>query len=78
MYRPNYVLIDEQRLSNIFNAQDNRWHDQAMKPIQGLRSMTKVLEVEPYVDETLEFLVAKLDKLFARDGTVYQAGPSRP
>ncbi|KAI7085334.1 hypothetical protein KC356_g5983 [Hortaea werneckii] len=78
MYRPNYVLIDEQRLSNIFNAQDNRWHGQAMKPIQGLRSMTKVLEVEPYVDETLEFLVAKLDKLFARDGTVYQAGPSRP
>lgn len=32
--------------------------------------MTKVLEVEPCVDETLKLLVGKLDKLFARDGKV--------
>ncbi|KAI7155279.1 hypothetical protein KC349_g7108 [Hortaea werneckii] len=56
MYRRNDVLIDGQRLSNIFNAQDNGWHDQAMKPIRELWSMTKVLEVEPYVDETLNLL----------------------
>ncbi|KAI6905698.1 hypothetical protein KC318_g2685 [Hortaea werneckii] len=42
MYRPNDVSIDGQRLSNIFNAQDNGWHDQAMKPIRGLWSMTKL------------------------------------
>ncbi|KAI7216642.1 benzoate 4-monooxygenase cytochrome-like protein P450 [Hortaea werneckii] len=70
MYRPNDVLIDGQRLSNIFNAQDNGWHDQAMKPIRGLWSMTKVLEVEPYVDETLNLLVSRLDKLFVPEGKV--------
>ncbi|KAI7537712.1 benzoate 4-monooxygenase cytochrome-like protein P450 [Hortaea werneckii] len=70
MYRPNDVLMEGQRLSNIFNAQDNGWHDQAMKPIRGLWSMTKVLEVEPYVDKTLNILVSKLDKLFVPEGNV--------
>ena len=64
MYRPNDVLINGMRLSNVFNAQDNDWHDRAVKPIRGFFNMTKVLEAEGYVDETLNLLVGKLDKLF--------------
>ncbi|RMY20294.1 hypothetical protein D0867_04098 [Hortaea werneckii] len=63
MYRPNDVLIDGQRLTTGGTIT-------AMKPIRGLWSMTKVLEVEPYVDETLNLLVSKLDKLFVPEGKV--------
>lgn len=27
MYRPNDALINGQRLHNLFNTQDNAWHD---------------------------------------------------
>lgn len=61
MYRPNDVLIGKQRLSNLFNTSDNVWHDIHMKPIRGFWTMSKVLSVEPFVDETLQLLVKKLD-----------------
>lgn len=60
MYRPNDVLIEGHRLSNLFNSQDEEWHDQNIRPIRGLWSMTKVLEYEPLIDETLTKFVDKL------------------
>ncbi|KAJ5653409.1 hypothetical protein N7490_000412 [Penicillium lividum] len=60
MYRPNDVLIEGHRLSNLFNTQDEDWHNQNIKPIRGLWSMTKVLEYEPLIDETLQKFVDKL------------------
>ncbi|KAK5124830.1 hypothetical protein LTR08_005590 [Meristemomyces frigidus] len=70
MYRPNDVLMGKQRLSNIFNTQDNAWHDKAIRPIRGFWSMSKVLDVEPLVDETLKLLTDKLDQRFVGDGKV--------
>jgi hypothetical protein len=64
MYRPNDVLINGMRLSNIFNTQDNDWHDKYMKPIRGLWTMTKVLEMEPLIDETLSKFTDKLGAKF--------------
>ncbi|KAJ5673992.1 hypothetical protein N7462_009431, partial [Penicillium macrosclerotiorum] len=60
MYRPNDVLIEGHRLSNLFNTQDEEWHNQNIRPIRGLWSMTKALEYEPLIDETLIKFVDKL------------------
>jgi hypothetical protein len=76
MYRPNDVLIEGHRLSNLFNSQDEDWHNQNIRPIRGLWSMTKVLEYEPLIDETLNKFVNKLAAKFvdgANVGTVCPA-----
>lgn len=64
MYRPNDVLIEGHRLSNLFNSQDEEWHNQNIRPIRGLWSMTKVLEYEPLIDETINKFVVKLAQKF--------------
>ncbi|KAK5089535.1 hypothetical protein LTR70_005929 [Exophiala xenobiotica] len=65
MYRPNDVLINGQRLSNVFNAQDEDWHTKYMRPIRGFWTMTKVLDYEPLIDETLVKFMERLGKEFA-------------
>ena len=65
MYRPNDVLINGQRLSNVFNTQDEDWHTKYMRPIRGFWTMTKVLEYEPLIDETLVKFMERLGKDFA-------------
>ncbi|ESZ98305.1 benzoate 4-monooxygenase cytochrome P450 [Sclerotinia borealis F-4128] len=65
MYRPNDVLLQGKRMSNFFNTADTSWHDKYMKPVRGLWTMTKVLEVETLIDETLERLIEKLSTSFA-------------
>ncbi|CAI7588358.1 unnamed protein product [Penicillium manginii] len=60
MYRPNDVLIEGHRMSNLFNSQDEDWHNQNIRPIRGLWSMTKVLEYEPLIDETIAKFVEKV------------------
>lgn len=64
MYRPNDVLIEGHRLSNLFNSQDEDWHNQNIRPIRGLWSMTKVLEYEPLIDETISKFVEKVGVKF--------------
>jgi hypothetical protein len=68
MYKPNDVLINGMRMSNVFNTQDNAWHDKYMKPIRGLWTMTKVLGMESLIDETLSKFTNKLGAKFA-DGS---------
>ncbi|KAJ6179267.1 hypothetical protein N7519_009728 [Penicillium mononematosum] len=60
MYRPNDVLLEGHRMSNLFNTQDEDWHNQNIRPIRSLWSMTKVLEYEPFIDETITKFVDKL------------------
>ncbi|KAI9367489.1 cytochrome P450 [Aspergillus egyptiacus] len=64
-YRPNDVLLDGHRISNLFNTQDEKWHNQNILPIRSLWQMTKVLEYEPLIDETLKKFVDKLSAKFA-------------
>ncbi|KAK2766812.1 hypothetical protein FQN54_006126 [Arachnomyces sp. PD_36] len=64
MYRPNDVLLNGQRMSNIFNTQDENWHNKYLRPIRNLWSLNKVLEYEPLVDETLNKFLAKIDSKF--------------
>ncbi|KAL3491635.1 cytochrome P450 [Aspergillus germanicus] len=63
-YRPNDVLLNGQRMSNLFNTQDENWHNQNILPIRNLWRMTKVLEYEPLIDETLKKFVDKLSAKF--------------
>ncbi|KAL2829024.1 cytochrome P450 [Aspergillus cavernicola] len=63
-YRPNDVLLNGHRMANLFNAQDEKWHNQNI-PIRNLWRMTKVLEYEPLIDETLKKFVDKIGTKFA-------------
>jgi hypothetical protein len=65
MYRPNDVLINGQRLSNVFNTQDEDWHTKYISPIRPFWTMTKVLDMEPLIDETLVKFIDKLGTKFA-------------
>ncbi|THV55984.1 hypothetical protein BGAL_0001g00460 [Botrytis galanthina] len=65
MYKPNDALIEGKRMSNIFNSRDPVWHEKYVKPIRGLWTMTKVLDIEPLVDETLGIFIDKLSANFA-------------
>lgn len=64
MYRPNDVLINSQRLSNLFNTADEDWHTKFMRPIRGFWTMTKVLEYETLIDETLIKFMDRIGKDF--------------
>ena len=73
MYRPNDVLMNGHRISNIFNTQDEQWHNKYLRPIRNLWSINKVLEYEPLIDETLNKFVEKLGTKFADGKTVCPA-----
>lgn len=72
MYRPNDILLDGRRISNIFNTADKAFHARISNPIRGLWSNTKILEVEPLVDETIELFTHTLEERFG-DGEVCDA-----
>lgn len=37
----------------MFNSQNNVLHDKAVKPVPSVWTVTKVLDVEPFINETL-------------------------
>ncbi|KAJ5281445.1 hypothetical protein N7478_006817 [Penicillium angulare] len=67
---PNCVSISDPALIRIIYStrnpwkKDEDWHNQNIKPIRGLWSMTKVLEYEPLIDETISKFVDKLSLRF--------------
>lgn len=65
MYRVNDVVVNGQRIPNIFNTQDEAFHSKYAKPIGGFWTLTKVLELEPLMDETIQKFVNKLGSRFA-------------
>lgn len=76
MYQPNDVLLEGHRISNLFSTQDEEWHSQNIKPIRGLWTMTKVLDYEPLIDETLTKFVNKIAQKFVdgdKAGTICPA-----
>lgn len=54
----------------MFNTQDKAFHDKHTKPIGGFWTLSKVLEVEPLVDETLRDFVSKLKQEFVETDRV--------
>ncbi|KAE8381755.1 cytochrome P450 [Aspergillus bertholletiae] len=68
MYNVNDVIVRGMRLKNIFSHQDERWHSTYIRPIKGLYSMTKVQDVEPGVDLTINLFIDKLRERFVEKG----------
>ncbi|KKA18016.1 Uncharacterized protein T310_8041 [Rasamsonia emersonii CBS 393.64] len=75
MYKPNDALVNCRRISNIFNTPDEEWHAKQIRPIRNMWTMTKVLDYEPLIDETLDKFVNKLAAKFV-DGA--NAGKTCP
>lgn len=73
MYKPNDQLIDGHRVPNIFNTADKAFHDKYSKPIRGFWNMTKVLQLESLIDETINMFVDKLETKFASTGDACMA-----
>ncbi|KAE8155091.1 cytochrome P450 [Aspergillus avenaceus] len=70
MYIINDVVISGVRLKNLFSTQDEKWHTTNVKPVKGLYSMTKVQDMEPGVDLTINLLLAKLRERFVATNAV--------
>lgn len=62
------VMINGQRVSNLFGARDEDWHDAKVKPLKSLHSMTKVQDFEPNVDSTINFFLDKVEERFVKSG----------
>lgn len=65
MYRINDVLIDGKRISNVFNTQDETLHAKLARPIGGFWALSKILEMELLMDETIQAFTNKLGTAFA-------------
>ncbi|VUC35059.1 unnamed protein product, partial [Clonostachys rosea] len=70
MYRPNDVVVNGQRIQNIFNTQDHHFHTKYTRPIGGFWTMSKILDLEPVMDETLSELLTNVDRRFASTSAV--------
>ncbi|KAF4461115.1 Cytochrome P450 [Fusarium albosuccineum] len=75
MYMVNDVVVNGKRIANIFNARDHAWHAQQLKPISKFFSMSKLMDVEPLMDETINKFVAQLDEKFFKGSS--SGGPCK-
>ncbi|KAM0436684.1 hypothetical protein ACHAPT_002393 [Fusarium lateritium] len=64
MYMINDVLINGKRLANVFNTRDLAWHTQQIKPISKFFSMSRLMDIEPLLDVTINMLTSKLNEKF--------------
>lgn len=64
MYKPNDVIVEGMRIPNIFNTSDKAFHAKYSKPIGGFWTLSKILDLEPLIDETLTTLTDKLKDNF--------------
>lgn len=69
MYRPNDMIVNGRRTSNIFNTPDKSFHSTYSAPIRGFWSNTQILHLEPLVDETISLFVHQIEERFA-DGKI--------
>ncbi|KNG84908.1 benzoate 4-monooxygenase cytochrome P450 [Aspergillus nomiae NRRL 13137] len=68
MYNVNDVIVSGVRLKNLFSNQDEKWHSTYIRPVKGLYSMTKVQEMEPGVDMTINLFMDILRERFVEKG----------
>ncbi|KAG6263688.1 hypothetical protein E4U49_002137 [Claviceps purpurea] len=65
MYRINDVMINGERISNVFNTQDETLHAKLARPIGGFWALSKILDMELLMDETIQAFTNKLGTAFA-------------
>jgi len=69
-YKTLQPMIDGRRIHGLFHTQDDNLHRAMKRPIAGIYSMSNLVEYEPYVDNTIEFFLQRIDEVQARDGSV--------
>lgn len=67
-YSVNDVVVQGQRLSNMFSTLDENFHTSISRPIKGLYSMTRALDIEPHIDTTIKELLKALEFRFVKPG----------
>ncbi|KAF6218600.1 hypothetical protein HO133_005951 [Letharia lupina] len=61
-------------VQTIFTTQDENLHRMLKRPIAGIYTMSNLMSFEPYVDTTISFFFAQLDKRFAQTGDICNLG----
>lgn len=69
MYKPNDLVVNGKRTENFFNTPDRVFAAENSAPIRGFWTNTRVLQVEPLVDETLSLFIQQATQRFA-DGSI--------
>ncbi|KLU85862.1 hypothetical protein MAPG_04882 [Magnaporthiopsis poae ATCC 64411] len=70
MYKPNEAIVNGKRLTSLFNTTDEAYHTAANKPVKPLYSLSRVQEIEPLLDESLEYLMTRFDAQYTDKGVV--------
>ncbi|KAK6828682.1 hypothetical protein RU639_003538 [Aspergillus parasiticus] len=68
MYNVNDSVVSGVRTKNLFSHQDEQWHAKYIRPVKNHYSMTKVQELEPSVDITINFFLERLRERFVSTG----------
>ncbi|KAE8393372.1 hypothetical protein ETB97_003618 [Aspergillus alliaceus] len=68
MYIVNDTLVSGVRVKNLFSFQDEQVHAKYNRPVKNLYSMTRVQDMEPGVDMTINLLLEKLHERFISTG----------
>ena len=69
MYNVNDSVVSGVRIKNLFSHQDEQWHAKYIRPVKNHYSMTRVLELEPGVDITINLFLEKLRERFVSTGS---------
>ncbi|KAB8271549.1 cytochrome P450 [Aspergillus minisclerotigenes] len=68
MYNVNDSVVSGVRIKNLFSHQDEQWHAKYIRPVKNHYSMTRVQELEPGVDITINLFLEKLRERFVSTG----------
>lgn len=70
MYFPNDVVVAGVRYNNLFSTRDEKWHSTFVRPVKSLYSMSKVQDMEPGLDVTINLFFEKLRERFVQTGNL--------
>ncbi|KAE8337140.1 hypothetical protein BDV24DRAFT_167552 [Aspergillus arachidicola] len=68
MYNVNNSVVSGVRTKNLFSHQDEPWHAKYIQPIKNHYSVTRVQELEPSVNITINLFLEKLREKFVSTG----------
>lgn len=69
MYKTNDLMLNGQRTPNVFNTHSKAFHSTYSTPIRPFWSNTRILQLEPLIDETVTLFTKQIQERFS-DGSV--------
>lgn len=68
LYSVADVKMNGQRMPHLFSARDREWHERVRRPVAPIYSMTKILELESRIDQTIKVLAKCLNSASVQTG----------